>query len=317
MFFRVSKVASLALLGVASVAFVGVGIGCGSANPFLAAQFNTVLADFFGVNPPGPPPANNNNNNNNNNATTLASVCDLPAAQRSIRMEIRNSAPQTAEFSMTFVVSAGVGGFVCDDELENYLDAGYADAIVPNSGATLPIGCDVISLLSGTRILTLEYGVNQGAAANVPANASGDDTLTGAPVALRRRDNGGLDIPIPEIIVLGNDDANYICIGGANAGDLCTQRGFRYISGAGLTVGKSPEASRIQGTVCAENFGSAPEWRLDKTLDTITQPFQFGRGGAIVVRILNRANDPLDNPRNQVVWTVTDVDGDTLHPEDP
>lgn len=315
MFVRVTKLASLAVVCLAALGAVTVGIGCGGTSPFFAAQFNQVLFDFLNGAPPSPPPTNNNNNNNN--TSVLASVCDLPAAQRSIRVELRNSAPQNVEFAMTFVVSAGPGGFICDDEVQNYINAGYSDAIVPGSGAQLPIGCDIISLLSGTRILTLEFGSNQGAAGIIPANASGDDAQTGNPVSLRRRDNGGLDIPIPEIIVFGTDDNNYICIGGANLGDLCTQRGFRYLSAAGLTVGKSPEASRIQGTVCNENFGSAPEWRLDKTLDLVTQPFQYGRGGAILVRVLNRANDAVGNPRNQVVWTVLDAEGDTLHPEDP
>lgn len=315
--FRKTRVAILALFCTASVAAFTVGPGCGSSSPFLAAQFNQNLFDFLTANPPAPPPDNNNNDNDNDNTDVLASVCDLPAEQQTIRMELATSSTQNVEFSLTFVVSAGPGGFVCDDEVQEYINAGYSDAIAPGSGTSVAIGCDVISLLSGTRILTLEFGVNQGTGGILLGNGSGDDAMTGTPLALRRRDNGGLDIPIPEIIVLGNEDPNYACIGGANVGDLCTQRGFRYISGAGLTVGKSPEASRIQGTVCAENFGSAPEWRLDKTLDDVTQPFQFGRGGAIIVRVLNRANDALDNPRNQVVWTVLDADGDTLHPEDP
>ncbi len=309
---RYSRVASLAVLSIVSVA--GLGAACNSS-PFLAAQFNTVLANFLAGNPPTPPPANNNNDNDN--STTINSVCDLTAAERTIQVQLTNSSPQTVEFSMTFVVSAGPGGFVCEDELQNYLNAGYSDAIVPGSGQTLPIGCDTLRLLSGTRLLTLEFGSNQGNAGIIPANNSGDDAQTGAPLDLRRRDNGQLAIPLPEIIVFGNDDPNYICTGGAQAGDLCTQRGFRYLSPGGVTVGKSPEASRIQGTVCAENAGSAPEWRLDKTIDTIVQPFQFGRGGAIVGRVLNRANDALDNPRNQVVWTVLDAAGNTLHFEDP
>lgn len=315
MWFRSSKVASLAVMTLGASAVFAVGLAC-SSSPFLAAQFNTQLANFLAGNPPAPPPNNNNANDNTNNQV-LASVCDLEAAQRTLRVELRNSAPQNVEFAMTFVVSAGPGGFVCDAEVQNYINAGYSDAIVPGSGNQLAIGCDVITLLSGTRILTLEFGSNQGAAGIVQANTSGDAAQTGPPLALRRRDNGGLDIPLPEVIVFGTDDQNYICIGGATVGDLCTQRGFRYLSPAGLTVGKSPEASRIQGTVCAENFGSAPEWRLDKTLDTVTQPFQYGRGGSIVARILDRSNDALNNPRNQVVWTVLDAAGNTLHPEDP
>lgn len=308
---RYSRVASLAMLSIVSLA--GLGAACNSS-PFLATQFNTALANFLQGNIITPPPTNSNNNNNGNNAIT--SVCDLTDAQRSLRVDLATSSPQQVEFSITFIVSAGPGGFVCDEELQNYLNAGYTDAIPPGSGQTLPIGCDTITLLSGTRLLALEFGSNQGNAAILAANASGDDAQTGNTLQLRRRDNGLLDIPLPELIVFGSDDVNYICSGGTQ-GDLCTQRGFRYLGAGNVTVGKSPEASRIQGTVCAENAGSAPEWRLDKTLDNVTQPFQYGRGGSIIVRVLNRANDALDNSRNQVVWTVLDADGNTIHVENP
>ena len=113
--------------------------------------------------------------------------------------------------------------------------------------------------------------------------------------------------------MFGNEDPDFICTGGTNLGDLCTQRGVVYVSSVGIPVGKSAEAARIQGTVCAENFGTAPEWRLDKTLDSQVQPFQYGRGGAIVMTVLDRAGDALDNTRNQVVWLVTDADDNTLH----
>ncbi|HWL94553.1 MAG TPA: hypothetical protein VNT79_13605 [Phycisphaerae bacterium] len=314
MLFRSSKVASLAVLVVGSATVFAVLTACGTGiNPFLAAQFNQSLVNQIGINPPSPPANNNNNNNSNGNANTVASVCDLAVAQRSIRVELRNSAPQNVQFAMTFVVSAGPGGFVCDDELQDYLNAGYSDAIVPGSGNDLTVGCEIISLLSGSRILTLEFGANQGDISLVTGNGTGDETQTGPPIQLRRRDNGALDIPIPELMVFGSEDPNFVCQGN----DICSQRGFRYVSAGNLTVGKSVEADRIQGTICAENFGSAAEWQLDRTLDAVSQPFQYGRGGSILVRILDRANDPVDNTRNQVVWTVLDAEGNTLHPEDP
>lgn len=314
MFSRFNCIASVVSLVCVFAVGVILAAGCKGGSPFLAAAFNNTLV---GVNTGGPPPNPVDPNNPTQN-DTLTSVCDLLPAEQTIQISIQNESQQFVEFSITLVVSAGPGGFVCDEELQEYLNAGYTDAIVPGSGSTAGIGCDSVSLLSGTRLLTLEYGVNQGAGAMIGPNITGGgNTVFPDPslpqFTLRRRDNGSAFIPLPELIVFGNDDPDFICTGGAIVGDLCTQRGFVYTSGVGLPVGKSIEASRIQGTVCAENFGSAPEWRLDKTLQIQVQPFQYGRGGAIVVGVMDRAGDALDNTRNQAAWLVTDADDNTLH----
>ncbi len=314
MFSRFSRVASLVSLACVFAVGVILATGCKGGSPFLAAAFNSTLV---GVNTGGPPPTPTNPDDPTQNET-VTSVCDLNLAEQTIQIFIQNESQQFVEFSVTLVVSAGPGGFVCDEQINDYLNAGYTDAIVPGSGTTAGIGCDSIGLLSGTRLLTLEYGVNQGAGAMIGPNVTGDaNTVFPDPslpqFTLRRRDDGSALIPLPELVVFGNDDPDFICSGGTIVGDLCTQRGFVYASGVGLPVGKSVESSRIQGTVCAENFGSAPEWRLDKTLDTQTQPFQYGRGGVIVVGVLDRAGDAIDNTRNQAAWLVIDANDNTLH----
>ncbi|MCB9851448.1 MAG: hypothetical protein H6819_00010 [Phycisphaerales bacterium] len=301
------KLSALALcVGVAA----SMGQSCGNVSPFLAAMFNNTLTGVVTTNPP--PIINDPNENGNTNADILASVCDLPDAQRVIQIGIQNEAAQAVDFSITLVVSAGVGGFVCDNQIQEYLNAGYRDAIVPGSGGNAVVGCDTISQLGGTRILTLEFGVNQGIAARLTANPNPDTLFpdAGLPsVTLRRADNNSTMIPLPEVIVVGSGDPDFVCTGNS----LCTQRGFVYVSAGGFPVGKAAEASRIQGTVCAENFGTAPEMRLDKTLDQSSQPYQFGRGGTIIFGVLDRAGDALDVSRNQVAWLVIDENDSTLH----
>ncbi len=314
MFSRFSRVAGLSSLACVFAVGVILAIGCQTGSPFLAAAFNSSLVGVNTGGPPPTPPTPDDPTEDDN----VTSVCDLLPAEQTLQIAVQNESQQFVEFSMTLVVSAGPGGFVCDELLNDYLNAGYTDAIVPGSGTTTSIGCDTVGLLSGTRLLTLEFGINQGAGAMLAPNATGDaNTIFPDPslpqFTLRRRDNGSALIPLPELVVFGNDDPDFICTGGVIVGDLCTQRGFVYTSGVGLPVGKSIEASRIQGTVCAENFGSAPEWRLDKTLDAQVQPFQYGRGGVIVVGVLDRAGDALDNTRNQAAWLVVDAADNTLH----
>jgi hypothetical protein len=304
------KVMQVSALGLCVAAALSMGQSCGSISPFLAAQFNQSLIGTVGN---GPPPIinNNGNGNDNGNPDVLASVCDLPDVQRAIQVSIQNEALQPVDFSLTLVASAGPGGFVCDAQLQDYLDAGYRDAIVPGSGNNFVIGCDTITLLSGTRILTLEFGVNQGVAARLPANTDVNIQFPNAAlptIELRRADSASTLIPLPEVIVAGSGDPDFVCIGN----DLCTQRGFVYVNNAGFPVGKPAEASRIQGTICAENFGTAPEFRLDKTFDATSQAFQFGRGGAIVFGVLDRAGDPLNSTRNQVSWLVVDENDATI-----
>lgn len=310
MYSRLQKFIATGLCLAALAAFA-VACGSGSISPFLAAQFNQNILEQqqnLGappvINPPG-------GEDPVDDTDVLASVCDLPETARSVEVTIQNLASTAVDFSLTFVVSAGPGGFVCDAELQEYLDAGYSDAIVPGSGDTADIGCESVSLAGGTRILTMQFGDNQGAAARIPANTDMDITFPNVALPsqmLTRQDNGSTEIPLPELIVVGNSGPNFVCTGN----DLCTQRGFVYVTAGGIPVGLSAEASRIQGTVCAENFGSAPEFLLDKTLDDVTQPFQFGRGGSIVFGVLDREDDPITSQRNQVVWLVIDGNAQTV-----
>jgi len=319
MYFRFRRVMSFVGMSWIFAGAAMLAIGCGSLgvfgpfNPFLAARFNTTLT---GVNSPGtftPQPGQPGTGTGTGGTQVIESILDLPMMQRTIQVSILNESEQSVRFSMTFAVSAGPGGFVPDSEIQDYLNAGYNDAILPGSGGSVTIGCDTLTLNRGTRLLTLSFGVNQGDIAKIPPNVGGDPNATLPTFVLRRRDNSSANLPLPELIIFGNSDPDFECLGGATVGDLCTQRGFVYTSIADLPVGKSVEASRIQGTVCAQNFGTAPEWRLDTTLDNQVQPFQYGRGGTIVANVLNRSDDAPTETRNQVVWTVTDANGTSLH----
>jgi hypothetical protein len=285
---------------------VAVLIGCGGVSPFAAARFAGLIT-------PTEQTGGGGSSTQPAQPTTgaIASVCDIDAALRVISVTIANASAQFLQFSMTFAVSAGTGGFVCDTEVQNYTQAGYTDALIPGSGNTITVGCDTLTLLSGNRLLTLEFGVNQGIAATLgPAENPESANPTPTTFQLVRRDNGSPLIPLPELIVLGNSNVNFLCTGQ----NLCTQVGFLYTSTVGIPVGKPAEVSRIQGTVCQTGFGTAPEWRLDKTVfEGTPSAFQYAAGGAIIATALNRANDSLTDTRKQVVWLVTDSNGQTIH----
>jgi len=312
-----SRLQTVVATGLCLAALAGFAIACGSGSisPFLAAQFNQNIIEAqqnLGRPPVINPPVDDDDDDD---PGFLASVCDLPQSQRSVEVTIQNLADTSVDFSLTFVVSAGPGGFVCDADLQNYLDAGYSDAIVPGSGDSAEIGCESVTLGGGTRILTMEFGENQGAAARIPPN--NDPNITFPNVALpsqtlTRQDDGTPDIPLPELIIVGTNNPNFVC----TANELCTQRGFVYVTAGGIPVGLSAEASRIQGTVCAENFGTAPQFLLDKSLDDTTQPFQYGRGGSIVFGVLDREDDPITSQRNQTVWLVIDGNAQTVQTPD-
>ena len=296
---------------VALVAAVSAVVwGCGGMSPFLAAQFASTIIPRPGP-PPQPPPTTQPGDDN------AGSVCELDAALRGITVSLANNATQRVRFAMTFVVSAGTGGFVCDEQVQDYLNAGYTDAIPSGSGNTFAIGCDVITLISGNRLLVMDFGINELPEQSLSPNPSADgDPSTATTISLRRRDNGGTFLPLPELIVFGDSDPNFTCLGG----DLCTQRGFVYSSAApnNLPIGKPADADHIQGTVCNSGAGTAPEWRLDEGFtDDVTQSFQFVAGGAIVATVLDRANDSLNDARNQVVWAVSDEGGQVVHNPNP
>lgn len=284
-------------------AFIAVGCG-GNISPFLSAQFAQTFLNLPDRNQGTPTTTPDNTTPD----TAITSVCALDAANRNIQIALVNQAQQPVSFAITLAVSAGPGGFVCDAELPNYLNAGYVDALIPGQ-TVLVVGCDTVPLLSGTRILVRRYGINELGSPSLVAAAPGAETTrtlltaTGSPL-----------IPLPELIIFGDADPNFICTGA----NLCTQRGFVYTNPSGIPVGKSAEVIRIQGTLCAQGFGTAPEWRLDKTpFNNAVQPFQYAAGGTIVATVLDRSGDAASNPRNQVVWLVTNENGDTIHIPDP
>jgi hypothetical protein len=298
---RLRRIASPAgAFWLVAVALV-VAMGCGGTSPFLAMQFATTLQNVGGRGPttqPSTSPAPGV-------GTAISSVCDLPATSRVLSVVIANEAQQFVRFSMTYLVSAGPGGFVCDAELQNYVNAGYIDLIPPGGGTTVTVGCDTVQLLSGTRLLGLEFGIDQGPAATIPQNVGGDPGGQLPTFQLTRRDNNSPFVPLPELIVFGNEDPNFICTGS----NLCSQRGFLYASSGGITIA-AVDGRKIQGTVCNKGFGTAPEWRLDKTpFDNTIQSFQFPVGGTISANVLDRATDSPSTNRNQVVWQVADANG--------
>ena len=145
---RIKRAAGAGAL-MALAAFVCVPqFGCGGS-PFLAAQF----ASNFTPSRLGPP-AGGGNGGPPVDTTVLGSVCDLTgAASRFINVSLQNQAQQRVRFAINFVVSAGTGGFVCDEQTQEYLNAGYTDAFAPGSASSLTIGCDTVTLNSGNRIL--------------------------------------------------------------------------------------------------------------------------------------------------------------------
>jgi hypothetical protein len=304
---------SIALTTVACLAAAALSTGCAGANPFLAAQFATTFLNVPRGGPP-PTPIPPGDGDGDGDDAVLASVCDLTAGEQGINVSIANQAQQRVRFAITFGVSAGTGGFVCDTLTQDYVNAGYSDAFAPGSATTFAIGCDTLTLNSGNRLLIMKFGIEQLPEQLLQPNVGGDPGATLPTVQFRRRDNGDDTIPLPELIVFGNASVNFVCVGS----DLCTQRGFNYASTNNLPIGKSPDALHIQGTLCQTGFGTAPEWRLDKTLnDGIVQTFQYPVGATIVATVLDRSGDSLTDPRNQVVWLVTDANGTTVHDTQP
>ncbi|MFQ5422459.1 MAG: hypothetical protein ACE5F9_00600 [Phycisphaerae bacterium] len=282
---------STGIIWLAAIA-AAVFIGCGSVSPLVSLQFaNNLIGRGLGG---GTAPTTQNGD--------IQTVCDLDANRRGIRIAVLNEAQQFARMSMTLVASAGLGGFVCDDELSNYFNAGYRETVLDaGNGAT--IGCDMVQLLGGTRLLTLRL-------TDTIAQNTGGGTNDIPPIAQPPL-NGNSLLPLPELIVLGDEDPIFICSGNS----LCTQRGFVYADSASTPIA-SINASRTQDTVCNANAGTAPEWRLGNpnVNDNEIQPFQYPAGGTLLITVLDRADNANPNV-NQVVWAVFDVDGNLIHGE--
>lgn len=297
MFARMRSLAgSSGIIWIVAICII-VAIGCaGPTSPLLNLRFAGTLAGL-GVGGGSQPTSNPTT------GTTLRRSCDLDVARRGINFLLLNQAQQTVRYTLIFVVSAGPGGFVCTEDENRYLAAGYRDTVLDaGNGATF--GCDIVRLLGGTRILSLRV-------ANTMAQDVGGtvENQTVAQVPL----NGNTFIPLPELIVLGDSDPIFTCTGN----NLCTQRGFVYADIAGTPIA-FVNASRTQDTVCNANAGSAPEWRLAdiNRADNTANPFQYVSGGTIVVRVLDRATN-VNQSANQVVWNVFNINGDVIHAERP
>ncbi len=299
----------LALLGLLTTSI----IGCGNISPYLAGQFNTTF--------PGVPVTGGGvgGGGNDNGAVDVYEFLDqIPVGLRTFSYGVANSAPFPARQRALFVVTAGDGGFVQDDDtILDYIAAGYRDIIPPGSpiGTTATLGCVPIRLTRGTRLLAKTAGDVQGVAVFYPPNLSGEaDNFTG-PIFDIRNDDQDPNIPIPEFVVFATDDPNFEC---AIPTQACTQEAFRFFDIPQIQeIGKAVTSARIQGTVCNLGLGQSPEYRLDRTNDGNVTPFQFVPGCTIVMRILDRQFDAPEINRVQVVWNVFDAEGNVVHIELP
>ena len=294
MFARVrEKVGASGIIWCMAIAVI-VALGCGRNSPFLALQFADSLTGLGGGG--GTRPATSQDN-----TTTIDQTCDLDPAKRGISVVLANEAQQFVRYSITFIASAGPGGFVCDEDLNDYFAAGYRDTILDvGNGATF--GCDIVRLLGGTRMLSLRV------ADTLAQNVTGGNDPANIPLAQPPL-NGNTFIPLPELIVLGDADPIFTCTGN----NLCTQRGFVYTDVANTPIA-FVNVSRTQDTVCNSRAGTAPEWRLAdlNKADNQASPFQFVAGGGIGIVVLDRANNANVNV-NQVIWTVVDINGNIIH----
>lgn len=236
-------------------------------------------------NPPTPPPTN-----------VVNTTCDLASARRTLSMLVKNESLQNVAYSITFLASAGSGGFVCDADLAIYSAAGYS-AVALGPGNTFQLGCNIVTLGAADGFRGGNTLLARTVTGTMPPNLSG--TPQGAPAAAAPL-NGTTAIPLPEVIVLGSDNALFIC----QANNPCTQGGFTYTNALGVQI-DDIFASRTQGTLCRENAGQRPEWRLlnPNSLDTAARRFEFVAGSNVTVTVLDRVFNP-NLPQNKAVWQV-------------
>lgn len=266
-------------------------LGCAGSNPFTAARFAGGFQDTGGGG--GTPPPGGGDVN---------STCDLAGADKFLSsFRLVNRSTRRVSYSMTFIASAGSGGFVCEQDRTTYLNAGYRALSLDSTAFNAAIGCDTVQLTSGTQLLGLTL---TGQIAADPSGGTDQAQEQNAASPL----NGAVAIPVPQLIVLGDGQSNFICQG-SNA---CTQGGFAYTSDFGTLISKITSL-RTQGTLCNTGLGSRPEWLLlDPNLeDTERSAFQYVVGSSIEVQILNRPDNT--NPQvNQAVWRIISSEGTTL-----
>ncbi len=271
------------VLAVAAV----IAVGCGGISPIAVLNFvNQGVGNLPGQGGAPPVPATQPANIN--------TTCDLPAARKSISIQIRNESAQDVNFSITLLASAGSGGFVCQAERPIYSSAGYTSLPLLMPGNVFRQGCAEVSLGSlrgGNEMLGVTF---TGSLAPNPGATPQTATIAGFPL------DGVSLLPLPEVIVLGDSNSLFICQGN----NVCSQGGFAYTNGSGILI-DGITSTRTQGTRCNANAGTNPEWRLlnPSQADSAARAFEYVAGANITISVLNRIFDA--NPvRNKATWRV-------------
>jgi len=271
--------------------------GCfAGANPFIAARFSQGLVGGGAGGGSATQPTGD-----------IDTSCELSDTQNVLNgFLVANGSQQIVSYSLTFLASAGSGGFVCNEDVDDYLNAGYRALPLDSVTRTAIVGCDPIPLQGGTQILALRLSGQ--IAQNTISVTTCEGLNADAPTAAAPL-NGTRRIPLPEVIVLGDDQPFFICTG-TNA---CTQGGFAYVDVAGNLIDKVT-ASRTQGTLCNLRVTNLPEWRLfdPNFAEAQAEAFNYTAGGIITVVILDRAGNSDPNV-NKVVWQVRASGGAVLH----
>ncbi len=295
-----------------------VGAGCESTSPFLLSAFNGKLP-AGGVAGDAVDENDDDDGVDPNDRTIYEHVDQLPAELRTFQHFVGSSSTFPVQWRALFVVTAGEGGFVRnEDDIEEYMLAGYMDLLPPNSdvGTTTTIGCVTLTLTRGTRLLGMRSGDFLGEIVTLPGNTSQTPDLEPIFAQDVRDIDRNPNLPIPERIVFTTLDPNFDCI---NENDPCTQKAFQFFDQLTATqeVGTPVDARSIQGTLCSLGIERAPEVRLDLTNDGGSLPFQFVPGGVVLWRVLNQSVDTQTLGQIRVAWTVVDANGNFVHIEQP
>jgi hypothetical protein len=298
---RLFRARVIGILALTTTAGAGLG-GCGAISPFSAASF---LQTFIGPSTPVGPPIVNPP------TSDFPGLCTLEGDERTITIELRNESPATIHYALVLVTTTGPGGFVCQSARQEYLDFGYERETVDAEGKK-QFACETAVLDRGNQLLAARM-----TGTIAPREAGDPFTIASEPL------NGSTAIPMPTEILLGTDlltvdlNVNFACTT-ANvcvslAEGICGQGGFLYVTS---DICRIP-ATRTQGTLCNARMGSLrPRWvlRNPTLIDREARPFEYVKGGDIIITVLNRRSDTNPN-NNQVVWQVLDKDNRVVHQE--
>ncbi|HPF38266.1 MAG TPA: hypothetical protein P5081_11290 [Phycisphaerae bacterium] len=294
-------------------------IGCGKVSPFSAGAFNTL---FPGV----PVAAGAGGGGGGVVAGDYTYFDDIPVELQTITSEVRNASPYPVAYRMLFIVTAGVradgkeDGFVRNDaDIQNYIRAGYRDVIAFDQpiGTSVSYSCNFIYLQRGSRLLVKEFGVGEGfGLPPLDANLETPDEIPPVGNLHVRSDNGSPLVPVPEFIAFISGDDGFEC---QDPSDTCTAVSFRFLQNNRPNPLLDVTSTRIQGTTCGQGTGRTPASRLNLDPTRASSLTQYPLGGAIVWVALDPertgsftdAEDP--DPNRDVVWLVTDANGDIEH----